>query len=124
MVAVVTVVAEATVVAVVAAAFCWSLLYAKRCYMPHLLAAPTARTSSFHNHHHLPLSADDNLGDGLEVLPQQTKSKSIVPVSRPGSWPEKVNFLNASISAEESGQYLSGDKRRDFAYRYPGHTGS
>ena len=45
------------------------LFGAKLGYMPHLLAAPTARMPSFHSHHHLPLSADNDLGDGLEALP-------------------------------------------------------
>ena len=60
------------------------LLRAKLSNMPQLLAAPMARTPSFHNHHHLPLSADNDFGDGLEALPSQTKPKRIVPVGRFG----------------------------------------
>ena len=48
------------------------LFGAKLCDMPQLLVAPTERASSFHDHHHLPLSADNNFRDGQEALPSQT----------------------------------------------------
>ena len=68
MVAVETVVAAVSGAAVVAGAFGGSFL-GQNGYVPQLLAAPTARTSAFHNHHHLPLSVDNGFRNCLKALP-------------------------------------------------------
>ena len=41
--------------------FWWLFFVAELEYVPQLLAVPTAQASAFHNHHHLPLSADNAL---------------------------------------------------------------
>ena len=48
--------------------FWWILLGAKLRYMPQLLTAPTARASAFHNHHYLPLSADNGFRNCLKTV--------------------------------------------------------
>ena len=53
--------------------------------MSQQLAAPTARSSAFHDHHHLPHPANNYLRDGLEALPSQTKPEHVVPVGRPAA---------------------------------------
>ena len=62
-------VAVETVVAAAAGAFGGSFCGAELGYVPQLLAAPTARASALHNHHQLPLSADDGFGNCLKALP-------------------------------------------------------
>ena len=57
-------VAVETVVAAAAGAFEVELGY-----VPQPLAAPTARASALHNHHHLPLSAENGFGNCLKALP-------------------------------------------------------
>ena len=49
--------------------FWWIFWGAEVGYVSQLLAAPIARASAFHNHHHLPPSADDGFGNCLKALP-------------------------------------------------------
>ena len=48
----------------------WGILFgAELRYVPQLLTASTVQASAFHNHHHLPLSADDSFRNCLKTLP-------------------------------------------------------
>ena len=100
----------------------WRIFFgAELGYVPQLLAALTARTSAFHNHHHLPPSADDDFRNCLKALPSKAHPEHVVPVGCPGCWPKQIDLLYASMRAEEGGQNFCYE-RRDVADGDPNPT--